>query len=129
MFPKKITIFALAIICSLVVCGGAWSAAFFPQAEGLDVDPVVSDPFAYKGEITVRGGVMNVEPGKNLFQIIDYREYRHCGIITCAAKWITVAFNGKLPAKENVVEVKGTIEKNESGQGGFILKASEVKVK
>lgn len=100
-----------------------------PKAEGLDVDTVYSDPFAYKGEIKVRGAVAGVEPEKNRFVVIDYREYVACQSVTCPAKWITVCASGKLPESGKVVEIKGAIEKDESAKGGFVLKASEVKVK
>lgn len=111
MYSKKVAIFGLLLIIALASSGVMSFAALFPKAEGLDVDMVVADPFAYKGEIKVRGGVMSVDPEKKLFQIIDYREYRSCQVISCAAKWITVNFSGKLPGKENVVEIKGVIER------------------
>ena len=100
-----------------------------PKAEGLDVDMVYADPFAYQGEIKVRGAVASLEPEKNRFLVIDYREYVACGSVACPAKWITVSASGKLPESGKVVEIKGSIEKDESGKGGFVLKASEVKVK
>lgn len=106
----------------------ARSASAISQAKGLDVNTVFSDPFGYSGEITVRGGVMSVDPQKRVFQIIDYREYAGCGVVTCALKWMTVIPNDKLPAVKDVVEVKGTIEKNESAAGGFVLKATDVRV-
>jgi hypothetical protein len=54
------------------------SAAYtpFPRAKGLDVASIVPDPFAYRGEINVRGAVSNVEAEMKTFTIIDYREYR-----------------------------------------------------
>ncbi|MBM4274177.1 MAG: hypothetical protein FJ134_06935 [Deltaproteobacteria bacterium] len=129
MQRQKLIIPGLLIILLLGVFVLPGFPVSLPKAQGLDVDAVVSDPLAYKGAITIRGAVMSVEPEKNLFQVIDYREYGQCGVITCAAKWITVSFNGKLPAAKDVVEVKGEMEKNEAGKGGFIFKASEVKVK
>ena len=39
----------------------------FPKAEGIDVANLVSDPYAYKGEVKVRGAVMDADPGKKLF--------------------------------------------------------------
>ena len=114
------------IVFSLGTAAYAFTA---PKAEGLDVDTVFSDPFAYKGEIKVRGAVASLEPEKNLFLIIDYREYVACQGVACPAKWITVSASGKLPESGKVAEIKGMIEKDESAKGGFILKANEVKVK
>ena len=114
------------IVFSLGTAAYAFTA---PKAEGLDVDTVFSDPFAYKGEIKVRGAVASLEPEKNRFLIIDYREYVTCQGVACPAKWITVSASGKLPESGKVAEIKGMIEKDESAKGGFILKANEVKVK
>ncbi len=101
----------------------------FPKADGLDVASLVSDPFAYKGELTVRGAVMNVDPMKKMFQIIDYREYRACRSVDCAKEWTTVLFKGRLPERMNVVEVTGKVEINSAGKEGFVLRAKVVKVK
>ena len=101
----------------------------FPNAEGIDVVNLASDPYAYTGEITVRGGVMSVDPAKKLFAIVDYREYKACRSVDCAPAWTTVLYNGKLPQRTNVVEVTGVIEKNPAGKGGYVLRARGVKVK
>ncbi len=130
MDAKRFSTLGLVLILMLASFHISSSSALaFPKAEGLDVDTIVSDPFAYKGEISVRGGVMSVDPETKQFLIIDYREYKRCGIVTCALKWITVISNGKPPAEKDVVEIKGVIEKSDSAKGGFILKATEVKVK
>jgi hypothetical protein len=123
--------FSLIGLTFLIVffLGTAALAFTAAKTEGLDVDTVYSDPFAYKGEIKVRGAVASLEPEKNRFLVIDYREYMTCQGVACPAKWITVSFGGKLPESGKVVEIKGTIEKDESAQGGFVLKAGEVKVK
>ncbi len=123
--------FSLIWLISLIALSLATAALAFtaPKAEGLDVDTVYSDPFAYKGEIKVRGAVGGLEPEKNRFLVIDYREFVACQGVSCPAKWITVSASGKLPDQGKVVEIKGTIEKDETGKGGFILKAGEVKVK
>lgn len=109
--------------------GEAVSFGPFPRAEGLDVASVCSDPFAYKGEIKVRGAVMNADPAKRLFTIIDYREYRACRAVNCAKEWVTVLFAGKPPAAASVVEVTGVIEKSAAGKGGFVLRAKSVAVR
>lgn len=107
------------------------AAAFtpFPKAEGVDVASVFSDPFAYKGEVKVRGAVMDANPAKKLFNIIDYREYRACREVGCAREWVTVLFDGKPPAVASVVEITGIIEKNRAGKGGFVVRAKAVSVK
>jgi hypothetical protein len=107
------------------------AAAFtpFPKAEGIDVVSVASDPYAFKGEIKIRGAVMDADPGKKLFNVIDYREYRSCRVVNCAIKWVTILYNGRLPAVASVVEVTGVIQENTAGKGGYVLRAKAVTVK
>lgn len=125
--------FLIALLPALlfVAIFPAASSAFtlFPKAEGVDVANLVSDPFAYKGEFTVRGAVMSVESAKKMFHILDYREYRACRTVDCPKEWVTVLYGGKLPERTNVVEVTGMVERNGTGKSGFVLRAKEVKVK
>lgn len=125
--------FLIALLPALLLLAilPAVSSGFtsFPKAEGVDVFNLASDPYAYKGDITVRGGVMSVEPGKKMFRIVDYREYRTCRIVDCSPVWVTVLYNGKLPDRTNVVEITGSIENNPAGKGGYILRAKAVRVK
>ena len=125
--------FPIALLASLLVLAilPTASSGFtpFPKADGVDVASLVSDPFAYKGELTVRGAVMSVDPGKKMFHIIDYREYRACRTVDCAKEWTSVLYGGKLPERMNVVEVTGTVERNAAGKDGFVLRAKGVKVK
>jgi hypothetical protein len=125
--------FLIALLPAFLLLGAlpAASSGFtsFPKAEGVDVANLASDPYAYKGDITVRGGVMTVEPGKKMFHIVDYREYRACRSVDCAPVWVTVLYNGKLPERTNVVEITGGIEKNPAGKGGYILRAKAVRVR
>lgn len=123
----------IALLASLLVLAilPTASSGFTPfqKADGVDVASLVSDPFAYKGELTVRGAVMNVDPGKKMFHIIDYREYRACRSVDCAKEWTSVLYEGKLPERMNVVEITGSIEKNPAGKGGYVLRAKAVRVK
>jgi hypothetical protein len=118
---------SLALMAVIVSSSAAYTP--FPRAKGLDVGSIVPDPFAYKGEVKVRGAVSTVEAGKKTFTIIDYREYRACRRIDCANEEIMVFFGGKPPEVENVVEITGVIEKNPAGKGGFVLRAKTVSVK
>jgi len=120
---------ALALTIGLTLLGSAASAGFgFPKAGGLDVNDVLADPSGYTSEITVRGGVTIVDTEQKLFDIVDYREYRSCRTVDCGRKWISVLFEKDLPKKGDVVEVTGVIEKNDAGKGGYVLKATKVRV-
>ena len=118
---------ALLLVAILPAASSGFT--FFPKAKGMDVANLASDPYAYKGDLTVRGGVISAEPGKKMFHIIDYREYRACRIVDCTPVWVTVLYNGKLPERTNVVEITGSIEENTAGKGGYILRAKAVRVK
>jgi hypothetical protein len=122
-----VLLFAFLLLAILPAVSSGVSS--FPKAEGVDVANLASDPSAYKGYITVRGGVMSVEPGKKLFHIIDYREYRACRSVDCTPVWVTVLYNGKLPERTSVVEITGSIEKNPAGKGGYVLRAKAARVK
>jgi len=126
--PFPITLIpALLVLAILPAASSGFTP--FPKAAGVDVASLVSDPFAYKGELTVRGAVMSVDPGKKMFHIIDYKEYRACRTVDCAKEWTSVLYEGKLPERINVVEVTGTVERNAAGKGGFVLRAKGVKVR
>ena len=128
---KRSSLIALSAALLLLATLPDASSGFtpFPKAEGVDVANLASDPYAYKGDFTVRGGVMSVEPGKKLFHIIDYRDYRACRSVDCTPVWVTVLYNGKLPERTSVVEITGSIEKNPAGKGGYVLRAKVVRVK
>ena len=129
--PRTIisTVSLLWLLALLLPASPAAAVTPIPKAEGLDVASVFSDPFAYKGEIKVRGAVMNADPAKKRFNIIDYREYRACRAVDCAREWVTVLYAGKPPAVASVAEITGVIEKNPAGKGGFVLRAKAVSVK
>ena len=122
-------VFLVGLLALMVSAAPSTAAAPIPKADGLDVASVFSDPYAYKGEVKVRGAVMDTDPSKKLFNIIDYREYRACRVVDCAREWVTVLFAGKPPVVASVVEITGAIEKNPAGKGGFVLKAKAVTVK
>ncbi len=119
----------LSLVLMTAIASSSAAYTPFPRAKGLDVASIVPDPFAYRGEINVRGAVSNVEAEMKTFTIIDYREYRTCRRIDCAKEEITVFFDGNPPAVESVVEITGAVEKNDVGEGGFVLRAKTVSVK
>ena len=125
-----IPILSLLWLLGLIIqATAAATDAPVPEAEGIDVESVYSDPSAYKGAIKVRGVVMFTDLAEKLFDIIDYREYVACRVVDCTRHWVTVLFGGKIPAVARVVEITGAIEKNSAGKGGYVLRAKAVAVK
>ncbi len=92
-------------------------------AGALDVNSVASDPSAYKGAIQVRGVVANVNPSDSVFLMIDSREFRACGVVTCASKFVPVRYAGAPPKVKEELVVTGEMV---SSPKGYILEGKEL---
>lgn len=105
--------------------GWSWFGNSAPQ-DALNVNSVAADPGAYRGEIKVRGVVARTSPANGTFVLIDIREYRGCGQLSCATKFVTVHTQRKeLPGIKTDLVVSG--EMASSGEG-YLLQASDIKV-
>jgi len=92
-------------------------------AGALDVNSVASDPSAYKGTIQVRGVVANVNTSDSVFFLIDIREYKACGVVTCASKFVPVRYAGALPKVREELVVTGEMV---SSPKGYLLEGKEL---
>jgi len=117
----------LSIVGFLVVLLGAGLALALgtrPEAPGaLDVNSVASDPSAYTGTIKVKGVVANVSPAETTFALIDSREYKNCGVVTCASKFVHVHYAGSLPNVKEELVVTGEMV---SSPNGYVLEGKEL---
>ncbi len=96
----------------------------------LEVDDIAADPSAYSGAIAVRGIVSFADLANSTFGIIDVREYKLCGVVTCAANEIPISvpltkYSGELPGVEDEVLVYG--ETFSSG-GSYSIEVSKVTI-
>ncbi|UCF84084.1 MAG: hypothetical protein JSV50_00125 [Desulfobacteraceae bacterium] len=99
------------------------SSEKFSKSQVLDVNSVAPDPSAYKGTIKIRGVVSKVFPSDSLFILIDRREYKTCGVVTCATKLVPVRYSGALPEVKEEVVVTGQMV---TAEKGFIFKGKEI---
>lgn len=93
------------------------------HAEGLDVNSVASDPSAYKGVIKVRGVVAEASPADSTFVLIDIREYKACGVVSCASTLVPVRYAGTLPEVKEELVVTGEMV---SSPKGYVLEGKEL---
>lgn len=102
---------------SAISTSGAWNwFGSSAPADALNVNSVATDPGAYQGEIKVRGIVAQVSSADATFVLIDVREYRSCGVLSCATRFVTVHYPvGTLPQMKNEVLVTGEMVSAEQG--------------
>jgi len=93
------------------------------QEEALEVNSVAADPGAYKGDIKVRGVVADASAADSTFVLIDFREYKACGVVTCASKFVPVRYSGTLPEVKEELVVTGEMA---SSPKGYVLKGKEI---
>lgn len=117
----------LLVFIGVISASGNWNwVKSSAPSKALNVNSVVADPGAYQGEIKVRGVVARTSPDAALFALIDVREYRSCGRLSCASKFVAVHYAGSgLPKIKTEVVVAG--EMVSSGQG-YLLQAETVQL-
>ncbi len=123
----------LGICVALLVFIGAFSASaawnwFGSSAPkgALNVNSVFADPGAYQGEIKVHGVVADSSAQAATFLLIDVREYRSCGQLNCASKFVRVHYTGgELPKLKSEVVISG--EMVDAGEG-YQLQAKTIQV-
>ncbi len=93
------------------------------QSGALNVNSVASDPSAYKGSIQVQGVVANVNTSDSTFFLIDSREYKACGVLTCATKFVPVRYTGTQPKVKEELLVTGEMVSSEKG---YVLEGNEL---
>ncbi len=89
------------------------------------VDDLAKKPEDFKGEFVLRGVVAGVRKIDGIFAVIDSREFKTCGVLTCAINTIPVKFDGELPGSKTIVEITGRVVQSEKG---LIISARRVEV-
>jgi hypothetical protein len=124
VFGKWGIVGLLVVLLGAGLALGMGSRSGTPGPAGaLDVNSVASDPSAYKGSIQVRGAVANVYPADSVFLLIDIREYKACGVVTCASKSVPVHYAGTPPKVEEELLVTGEMV---SSPKGYVLAGKEL---
>jgi len=93
------------------------------QSGALNVNSVASDPSAYKGSIRVQGVVSSVNTSDSTFSLIDSREYKACGVLTCATKFVQVRYTGTPPKVKEELVVTGEMVFSVKG---YVLEGKEL---
>jgi hypothetical protein len=85
----------------------------------IDVHELAANPKAFRGDITLRGVVAGVNKAQGVFGIIDAREFKSCGTLSCAVYTLPIKYSRKAPALKSLVTIRGRVVK--SGKGMIIV--------
>jgi len=94
-------------------------------SEVVHVDDLAKRPEDFKEEFVLRGVVAGVRKTDGIFAVIDSREFKTCGVLTCAINTIPVKFDGELPSSKTIVEITGRVVQAEKG---LIISARRVEI-
>lgn len=119
----------VALAAMSLLAGGCADSG--QAASAIGVNALAADPLAFKGEITVKAIVQQVNAEAGYIQVIDVDEYASCGLTPCNSAGIIPLFlptqgaptsagslyDGQLPALEDEVLVVGEIK----GEGSNLV--------
>lgn len=77
------------------------------MAPPLGVEQFMKNADSYSGVVTVEGVVASMSKNAGLFSMIDFKEFRECGLTDCARWVLPVRWKGSVPALKTVVRVEG----------------------
>lgn len=109
-----------AILCSLWVAPPASSQA--PAVLG--VEELMQNVEQHRGPIRVEGVVSAVASDHQALTLIDTRELRECGVITCARLKLPVRWGGAMPHVGEIVHVEGKVQEQD-GKHLFVARKIE----
>ncbi len=96
-----------------------------PKYAEVGVERLAKNPGAFRGRTFVlRGVVSAVAPKRQMFTVIDQKEYDSCRELGCSAYQIPVTFTGALPETARSVLVTGHLEQPQPGR--YLMRASRV---
>ncbi len=96
------------------------------KADGvLTVNDIQSDPYAYKGTITITGVVAGFsKKDPKVFAVIDTSEAKTCKTTGCARFYLLVRYEGLIPKEWDEVNITGSITKHR----GPLFEAAKVDI-
>jgi hypothetical protein len=122
---KKYIIVFSAIILAAVIAfscsnGKTETTGTAQTSRILSVNDIQTDPYAYKGTITITGVVAKFsEQDPKVFAMVDASEAKHCRQTGCARFYLFVRYEGNIPKEWDEVNVTGTFV-----EGGKLLFAA-----
>ncbi len=96
-----------------------------PAYAEVGVERLARNPAAFRGRTFVlRGVVSAVAPQRQMFTVIDQKEYDSCRELGCSAYQIPITFTGALPETARSVLITGRLEQPQPGR--YLMRASQV---
>ena len=89
----------------------------------LGVEEFMKHVDQHRGEVQVAGIVSTVAPTRKTLALIDSKEFKECGVVTCAAFTLPVKWDGEMPSVKDSVQIRG---KAEEVDGKLIFVANKV---
>ncbi len=87
----------------------------------LGVEQLMVEVDKYEGSSRVEGVVSTVAPAEQMFSLIDIKEFKECGVTTCARLTLPVHWTGSMPAIQDAVRVEGEVKEL---NGKLVLEAN-----
>ena len=81
----------------------------------INVDELAENPEAFQGDIVLHGVVAGVNKSKGVFGVIDAREFKSCGVLSCARFTLPVKYTKRAPELKSFVNISGRLTKDEKG--------------
>ena len=112
-------IFLMSVTCSYTLGkegeagrGTEREVALFDRPVGVDEFMINVDK--YRGAVCVKGVVSDVFPNRQMFSLIDSKEYQSCRIVTCASLALPVIWTGQIPEIKDTVLIEGEVMEKET---------------
>jgi hypothetical protein len=90
----------------------------------IGVDELMRHVDRYRGVLLVEGIVNFVLPKDHTLSLIDPKEFKECGVTTCASLQLPVRWGGAMPGAQDLVRVRGQVQEA-AGKLIFIAQSLE----
>ena len=77
----------------------------------IGVDDFMKNVDHYQGNVSLEGVVSAVVPEQQAISLIDAKEFKACGVTTCAQLTLPVQWRGPMPAVRDLIRVEGEAQK------------------
>ncbi|NOX25773.1 MAG: hypothetical protein GXP59_06625 [Deltaproteobacteria bacterium] len=132
--------FVLAVVMWLIIITGIGYAFIVPGSRAggiaakshsaatrkiINVNELAANPAAFRGNIILRGVVAGINKARGVFGIIDVREFKSCGTLSCGLYTLPVKYIGNPPKLKSFVNISGRLSKNNRG---FVIETQSIQV-
>lgn len=117
----------ILIFASLSGCSKSENTEMSEKARILNVNDVMADPQAFKGEVKITGVVADKSrymlKDPEAIILVDTREAKRCKQTGCASRILVVKYGGDHPKEWDEVNITGTFRK---GTPEFVAKSVKI---